>query len=175
MYLSFGGDRAVHRKRASPADYYGYRQRQSQQVEFVTFALLIAVPLNNGPVSDVHQKNGNDHIHRYTKCRDSGQQAKYQSEPSKKFRADRQHRERRRNVQHRREKIHRSRKPKAAKPSEQLLRAVQKEDHTQNEPHKCQSIIIHGSQQLFHLSLQLRPAYRRNLGPAANSLPLSTR
>jgi hypothetical protein len=135
-------ERPVHGKGACAFDHNQYAERNGQQMVFVTFTLLVSVPVHEDAVVHMNQANGDEHVHGNSECGNPRKEADDQSDPSKKLRRDGKKGEHRWNAHVNGEKVHGGVEAISSKLGESLLRAMHKKDNAEYEADQGKGMVI---------------------------------
>src|SRR2546426_4919992 len=136
-------EQAVHGERAAPADHYGQRHGDGQEVIFNSLAFLIATPVHEQAELLVDHGDGCHHIAEDAEGGDASEESKDEAQPAEELGGDGEKRERRGNAHLMGEKTHGGTETVTAKPTQHFLRAVSKKDNSQRDSkNRCRPITL---------------------------------
>lgn len=142
------GKSTVNGKGTRALDHDGQGDGDGEKVVFNAFALLISEPVCEQTKMPVHRDHGYQHVAADAEGRDAAEKAEEQADATQKFRTDGQESECRRNVHALSEETHGAGETIAAKPAESFLRAMSKENDTEDEAKNGDGRIVRGVDEL---------------------------
>src|SRR5262245_43420306 len=90
----------------------------------------------------MHEEDRHQHFNRNGEGSQASQESYDETQAAEEFRQDRQQSKESWNSQSLSELVHGPVESGAAEPAENLLRAMRKEDHAQDQPNQCQGVVI---------------------------------